>query len=529
MKFNINLVLIILLFFMKTIYPQIVPNTIELNGGTKAGKTVNAITPNSNNIGDIAVIGDTIWIGSGAFISRTTDSGKEWTNFTDIPVRNAEGITAMAYDKYNKTIWVASNFFKNTIVGIVETGGGLRFTSDNGESWTSIPQPVDKDSTSDTIIVYGNNIMPAVPVTVAEQNITYDIAFTPGTVWITSWSAGLRKSTDMGNSWQRVLLPPDFLDSVKPTDSLNFCYTPAGGKICKPGNLNLSVFSVLTVDSLTLYVGTAGGINKSTDGGVSWTKFTHTNQANAISGNWVIALAYNYFDNTIWASTRRANGESEYNAVSYSKDGGLNWYTTLPNQIIENFAFQGSRVIAAADNGIFMTSDNGKNWTSPGIISDAVSGISLKTNQFISAAFQGNDIWIGSVEGLAKLTGNTVGWNGTWKVFAASKTLSSSTDTYAYPNPFNPNTDILKIKYATNGNSIPVTIRIFDFSMHFVRTVIQDAARGNTIHVVDNSSGTIDYWDGKNDNGSIVPNGVYFYCVNTGSDKPVYGKILVLR
>ena len=206
--------------------------------------------------------------------------------------------------------------------------------------------------------------------------------------------------------------------------------------------------------------------------------------------------------------------------MSYSIDGGLNWTTTLPNQTIENFAVQNNRVIAAADEDAFMTSDQGLNWITPGIIKDANTGITLNTNTFYSAAFKENNIWLGSSEGLAELTGSTSGWIGTWKTFTASQPLSSSSsNTYAYPNPFNPNTDILKIKYSTNGNSVPVTIRIFDFSMHIVRTVIQSALRGNPTHVVDNSSGTIDYWDGKNDRGSVVPNGVYFYRVDAGSLK----------
>ena len=527
MKFNINLAIIFSIFFMIDLYPQISPKTFSLSGSNKNVNTPEVAAPNSNVLGDIAVVGDTLWIGSGESVSLSTDGGNSWTNFSTTPVFNSRGESAMGYDKYTGVFWCVSAFDTNTSLGTFQTGSGLRYTTDNGKSWTFIDQPKDHDS--DTTIVYGSNVLPATPVTVNPQNVTFDIAFTPGTVWITSLSAGLRKSMDMGKSWQRVLFPPDYLNSIKPSDSLDFCYNAVKGKICNADNFNFRAFSVLAVDSLTLYVGTAGGINKSTDGGVSWTKFNHANQANAISGDWVIALVYNYYDNTIWASTRRANGESEYNAVSYSKDGGLNWHTTLPNQIIENFAFQGSRVIAAADNGVFMTSDYGENWISPGKIIDANTRVYLNTNAFVSAAFQGDNIWLCSPEGLVKLSGSTIGWNGTWKVFAASKPLSSKNDTYAYPNPFNPNLNILKIKYPTNGNSIPVTIRIFDFSMHFVRTVVQDALRGNPVHVVDGSGGAIDYWDGKNDNGSIVPNGVYFYCVNAGADKPVYGKVLVLR
>ncbi len=150
---------------------------------------------------------------------------------------------------------------------------------------------------------YGDNILQALPVTVAEQNLTYDITFTTGTVWITSFAGGLRKSTNMGQSWQRVVLPPDFLSSINPEDSLDFCLSPVGGAFCSDGNLNHRAFSVISPNATTLYVGTANGVNKSTDNGISWVKFNHQNQDEPISGNFVTSLGYNSTDSTVWAST----------------------------------------------------------------------------------------------------------------------------------------------------------------------------------------------------------------------------------
>ena len=62
------------------------------------------------------------------------------------------------------------------------------------------------------------------------------------------------------------------------------------------------------------YVGSAGGINKSTDNGISWKKFTHKNQTFPISGNFVVALSYNKYDNTIWGATwsHRYNNEFQW-------------------------------------------------------------------------------------------------------------------------------------------------------------------------------------------------------------------------
>ncbi len=114
--------------------------------------------------------------------------------------------------------------------------------------------------------------MNALPVTVAEQNITYDISFTTGTVWITSFAGGTRRSTDMGQTWQRVVIPPDNLNSITPQDTLDFCLSPIGGAFCSEGNLNHRAFCVVAIDDTTVLVGTANGINKTTNANTSLSK-----------------------------------------------------------------------------------------------------------------------------------------------------------------------------------------------------------------------------------------------------------------
>ena len=82
---------------------------------------------------------------------------------------------------------------------------------------------------------------------------------------------------------------------------------------------------------------------------------------------------------------------------------------------------------------------------------------------------------------------------------------------------------MLKIKYSTDGNDQNVTIRVFDFGFNYVRTVVQNAPRNRGV------DGPPDFWDGKDENGNYVPNGVYFYRVDIGDNDGVYGKILVLQ
>ncbi|HQJ45738.1 MAG TPA: hypothetical protein PK195_03795, partial [Ignavibacteriaceae bacterium] len=165
----------------------------------------------------------------------------------------------------------------------------------------------------------------------------------------------------------------------------------------------------------------------------------------------------------------------------------------------------------------------GLNWILPNSIIDKESGASLKTKVFYDADSYGNNIWLGSADGLVKLI-ETPGqmWQGNWKIYFASSSLSSDEETYCYPNPFNPRQEELKIKYSTGGEQKDVTIQIFDFGFNYVRTVIQNASRRHDIE------GPPDFWDGRDENGNYVPNGVYFYRVKTGDDT-VYGKILVMQ
>jgi hypothetical protein len=480
---------------------------------------------------DIVSIGDTLWISTSKGLSMSSDAGLSWENFYQKDPFSTEGIYAIGYDKYNGTVWVSTGHEIDIQGGPTPVGTGLHYTTDNGISWTSIPQPID--SSYDSSLVYGINNgvdlpkVRALPVTVPEQNVTYDIGFTPGTVWITSWASGLRKSTDMGKSWERILLPPDYLNSLKPTDTVKFSLQVQSGKFGPEHYNNLLLFSVISTNDSTIYAGSAGGINKSTDNGISWQKFNHQNQDNPIGGNWVVGFKFNQLTNTLWAVTWPADDPNEYYSISSTNDGGNTWNTFLKGEKVYNFGIKGKDVIAPSDDGPFRSSDGGNSWILPNSIYDKESGISFSLKSFYAAASNANHIWLGSSQGLSEITetGNQM-WMGDWKLFVASRPLASETQAYVFPNPFSPNIDQnLIFKYSTGGRAASVTIRIYDFGMNYVRTIIQNAQR--------NLNGTTDvepvFWNGKDDGGNIVPNGVYFYSIVLNNDKKMYGKILVVK
>ncbi len=468
---KIKLLITLLLFTTCNLLAQITLDSYHTIQERKSLSKINSSNPLSNSILDVIAIGDTVWLGTSRGVSVSFDRGESWTNFFGTSPFGNDNVSAIGYDK--GTFWAATARTVEGIAGDVPAGTGLKYTTDNGITWGSVPQPVD--AATDTTVEYGINILQALPVTVTEQNLTFDIAFTPGTVWITSFAGGLRKSTDKGESWQRVVLPPDFLNSIVPDDTLDFCLSPVAGSFCGEGNLNHRVFSVISTDDTTLYVGTADGINKSTDNGISWVKFNHQNQNEPISGNFITALGYNDFTNIVWAATWKAEDPSEYYGVSSSDNGGASWKTFLRDERTHNFGFKNFDVIAATDNGPFRSSNDGRSWILPtsiiDTISDPTSKVFLRTDIYFSAGAEGNDVWLGSNDGLVKLEENGF-WRGKVKLYFAAQPLQENSATYCYPNPFSPNQEQLKIIYSTDNKPATVTIRIFDFGMNYVRTVI---------------------------------------------------------
>ncbi len=471
--------------------------------------------PAGNIVTNICICNDTVWIGTSKGLSRTTDGGKTWRNYYKTPEFGESKISAIACR--NGIIWVALARTVKIDNNYFPEGLGLVYSIDGGKTWTKVEQPID-DKT-DTVEAYGINQIKALPITTTVNNIIYDITLTDDAIFIASFAGGLRKSTDMGKTWQRVILPPDNLNQISPNDSLSFELNPVK-------NYNHRVFSVISVDDSIIWVGTADGINKSIDGGISWVKFNHQNQSMPISGNFVVALgnqkinANDTVKNIIWGATINANDPDEYKALSFSEDGGNTWRTTLIGEFVHNIAFKDSIVYAVSDNGLWRTKDFGKSWEKAGKIVDLSSRHVIYTSVFYSIGVQGDTIWAGSSDGLVKFT-DSITFGDTWTIYRTYEKVAGLNKTYAYPNPFSPWLEVSRIHYSIENIQSKVTIEIFDFSMRKVRTLISNAPR----------SGKKEYdeiWDGRDDAGNVVPNGVYFYRIKI-DDKEMYGKILVVQ
>lgn len=478
----------------------------------------------SNSVTDIVSSGDSIWLGTGKGLSLSTDRGATWKNYYGTSEFGTEDISALAV--HGKEVWVATAHSTMTAdQGEQPEGSGLRYSSDGGTTWKIIPQP--RDTYNIDTLSYSTNpksFIRALGVTTTIDNITYDIAVTDSAVWIVSFAGMARKSTDKGETWNVVVLPPDNLNSISPEDSLRFDMAPTGGGLGLQENFNHRAFSVIAENDSTVWLGTAGGINLTTDGGRSWRKFSHQNENNPISGNFVVALYHQRYNgkNILWAATINANDQFEQRGVSFSKDYGTTWKTTLLGEFPHNFTSKDSIIYVVSDNGVFRSSDEGLTWLHAGSMFDRSTHAQITSPAFYSAEAIGDSIWFGGGDGIAVTYDSENQFGATWNVLHAFQKVGNSNSTYAYPNPFSPNNEIVRLHYSTGGKDLPVTIRIFDFGMNLVRTVISGSTR----------SGSVEHdeiWDGTDDHHRYVANGPYFYQVIVGSEKPVWGKILVIK
>ena len=457
-----------------------------------------------NGVTDLLWWQGTLYAGTGFGLNITNNLGESWQQVGPDDYGGKGGVSAMAIAP-DGTLWIATGY-DTTIVDNgnrqnLSVGGGLRVLDPATGSWRFIPQP--KDARSDTL---GG----MKPTTTTVQNITFDIALLDTQVWIASFGGGIRRSLDGGKTWQVIT-----------TDGLPFSALD---------HLNHRGFSVLAENG-NIWVGTAEGISLSQDGGRTWQRFTHRNQSEPISGNWVIALASNPWDGSVWAATLRAEDTTEFNGISRTRNGGQSWEVFLADELSDGtfpraIAFARHAVYVATEKGVYKSVDDGLTWFRFPKIVDSVSGESLETTRFFSLAtrqLDGTDhqLWVGSRDGLATTLDNGY----TWTVFRSlvSTRVRTEPAVYAYPNPYSPTRhDILRFQYHVE-QATEVVIDIFNFAMEKVVT-LRKMEPGPSEGSFDRSA----KWDGRDSNHRMVDNGVYFFRCRVGK-RVTWGKIVVVN
>jgi hypothetical protein len=168
-------------------------------------------------------------------------------------------------------------------------------------------------------------------------------------------------------------------------------------------------------------------------------------------------------------------------------------------------------VWAATSRGLFKTEDLGMTWE------QFAASDGLPSSEVYSVANIDDIIYAGTLDGLAF----TADGGQTWNFFRISPATLGKNLTYVYPNPFSPSREELgvKIRYSLQS-AAQVTIRIYDFALDLVRTIgPRPQPEGEEIW---------EFWNGRNEDGTAVANGVYFYKIETDQEVVGHGKIVVL-
>ena len=149
------------------------------------------------------------------------------------------------------------------------------------------------------------------------------------------------------------------------------------------------------------------------------------------------------------------------------------------------------------------------------------------SSEFTSVAIIDGEVWAGNADGLVKAPKDVkVGEDTVWNVFRTFVPIGTegSMTAYAYPSPFSPvlsTGGVVRIHYKPQKDG-PVAIKIYDFAMNLVTTLVDNQER----------FGGEEYdepWDGKNEKGDVVANGVYFFKVEASGGQSEWGKLVILK
>ena len=485
----------------------------------------------SNVISEIKLQGDsTVWLGTGQGLAMMQDSisvfamGSLTIEESNTIMLLTDGISAIAVN--DSSIIVAGA----TDDGVTPVGTGFYFAEDALEptiSWIHFSQPVDNQT--DTLADFADKYFRALPVTVANNNVTYDAAISDDYIWIASWAGGLRRiplqNLAGDSSWTRVPLPLDDMDVLTTCNDTSYADNILKDYYLNPrdplddGNHNHKAFSVLAYGD-TVWVGTANGINRGLlgqNGCIDWAHFSFPQDG--ISGNFVVGLARQVWENTdiIWAVTMNAEDQGEERGLSYTIDNST-WHTALIGERIYNVYAKDSLVFAASENGLWKSiiedPHDAPMWA---LFEPAIQAILLEdslvfdtdeilTNEVISFAFDNRPyysqavLWLGTLDGLAR-SSDIEGSN--WQIFRAEYDPNKI---YAYPNPYSPYShNVLDgdgyVRFHTSEVvSYTIEMSIYNFALGIVFNKKYDRRSGTESLK----------WDGKDQNGKLVDNGVYF-------------------
>lgn len=330
----------------------------------------------------LAVLGTNIIAGTdGAGVFISTNNGNNWTSISN-GLNNQE---------------VKSFFIDGTNI-YAGTGNGISLSTNNGSSWTTLNNGIPGYTIISSILKEGSNL--------------YASTYT---------GIGVFKSTNSGQNWTQCNngLPLSYhINNLAVRGSYVFAATGDGVYSTSNSGLNwLRTDAGIYYPEATyiasygtdVFAGTLIGLFKSADNGANW------ESSNIGFASDLIVPALFNSGNDIYAGTRG-------NGVFKSTDSGTSWYPINKGIFgfdIEALAVKGTKIIAATDNGIYITSNYGTSWIKSyerklfyslavkdscifaGICSCSGGGVLLSTDDGLSWNFVNNGISNNNILALA--------------------------------------------------------------------------------------------------------------------------------
>jgi hypothetical protein len=458
----------------------------------------------------------TIWVGTTSGVSRNAGpaiSLENWLTYTEY--HGLGGNSTSGIETEDNLIAVASA--GDTTIGTLNTdyGKGLAWSDDYGSFWTFTPQSVDEPG--DSILIYPPaDTIPCIPITTVVQNASYHVFIEEDRIWTCNWAGGLRYTDDFGQTWNRVILPPDDTDTLRADGTHNWEFSLDPRDPYMGGNHGHTVFSVHVLED-TVWVGTAKGIVVSTDGGVEW--YRTWRLQNLLSDFVVDIDRQETSDGRVlyWAACGLAG--SREGGISWTEDWGASWNTYLDSVFISNVEVQGDTVWATASiyspTGLYRSTNFGQTWDHF-TVDDGLPSSEVNT-ALVSLVDGVRTVWAGTNDGLAYTQDD----GATWDQLISSPPIAPGYDTYAFPSPFSPSREELgvRIRYRLPSDGT-VTITVYDFNLEKVATPVSGQLRSGGEELTD-------FWDGHNSSGDRAANGIYFYQIE-GGGTTMWGKVAVL-
>lgn len=478
-----------------------------------------------NSVSVMAAYGDTVWIGPG--LNRNIANAMTWhfpegaTAVTDGPAR------VFSLSLSRDTVVAGLGYNAITESGNVQTGDGFHLSFDGGQTWLYSQQFIEEEN--DTAFVYGGQSYSKLPITVPQQSPPFELDHYGSTILSANWASGIIRSRDFGESWERLILPPQSADSLVPGESYNFI-SDGGSRYDPRFDQNLLGFAVLIDREKNVWTGTAGGLNisdnalfASTDN-IRWNHIQVTGVNSGLTGNWIIDIKQQPSTGDVWMTNWPSGLQTgEQYSVVRTSDGGKTFDRFLMDEKINDLGFKNSYIFAAGDNGLFISPDNGESWERVDRIQSANTFIKSEAG-YLSVAAATDRVWIGTSDGIA----STGDFGQNWQITRVDFPLQGGNqyqqrapdvEAYAYPSPFSPGRhEIIRIKFQVDQQG-KVRIRLFDFGMNLIREIENGSFNSGTYEAV---------WDGTDSRGLRVANGPVFYQVESPGNV-IRGKFLVIE